>query len=70
MENKSFQKSQEDRLRNPTSIIDTQVLPFSPTDDGISKWLQNLPILNVTVIGENFNIAASAILTNLSLIHI
>ncbi len=64
MENKSFQKSQEDRLRNPTSIIDTQVLPFSPTDDGISKWLQNLPILNVTVIGENFNIAASAILTN------
>jgi len=64
MENKSFTASQKDRLRKPTSLLGRQVLPFSPTEDGINKWLQNLPILNVTVIGENFNIAASAILTN------
>jgi hypothetical protein len=64
MQNKPTTKSQKERLRTPSSVLEAQALPFSPTDDGINKWLQNLPILNVTVIGEHLHIAASAILTN------
>lgn len=64
MENKSSRRPQVERLRTLPTIVEEQPLPFSITDDGVNKWLQNLPILNVSVIAENLDIAASAILTN------
>ncbi|PCH83368.1 MAG: hypothetical protein COB89_06695 [Piscirickettsiaceae bacterium] len=63
MNNKPIHPVFLNRLRDTAPTQDV-TLPFTPTVDGIDVWLQNLPALNVTIIGDNLERASNAILSS------